>query len=113
MICGCDSYCDKCFPDQDVVLIPVEIKASPRAAAMGLAAAAHARYWTQLNRWWKDTHMPYIEDKLKKYLGGKTPAEAGLSDDDLAKLLAAYESGLDLATVHITAPICACNICRS
>jgi hypothetical protein len=59
------------------------------------------------------THMAYIEDKLKKYLGGKTPAEAGLTEEDLHKLLAAYESGLDLATIHITAPICACNICRS
>ena len=56
----------------------------------------------------------YIEDRIKARLGGKTPAEAGLSDADLQKLIAAFEDGEDPEAIHLSSlPKCFCNICRS
>jgi hypothetical protein len=56
----------------------------------------------------------YIEDWLKKHLDGKTPEEAGLSEDDLKKLLNCYENGMSAAGLHLDSlPVCFCNICRS
>lgn len=56
----------------------------------------------------------YIKEWIEEYLGGKTPAEAGLSDEDLAKLMSCYEGGRDPFEVHLSSlPVCACNICRS
>lgn len=58
--------------------------------------------------------MAYTLDKIKEVLGGKTPEEAGISSEDLKKLVSSIESGLDLSKIHLASYTkCACNICRT
>jgi len=57
---------------------------------------------------------PYISEWIKEKLAGKTPQEAGLTDEDLIKLLNCYETGGAIEEVHLSIPaLCVCNICRS
>jgi len=56
----------------------------------------------------------YISEWLNEYLGGKTPEEAGLSEEDVKRLIACYEGGKDPNAFHLSSyNECACNICRS
>lgn len=56
----------------------------------------------------------YILDWVKDFLGGKTPEEAGLSDEDLKKLIGCYENNVSPLKTHFQSlPVCACNICRT
>lgn len=56
---------------------------------------------------------PYVSDWLEEYLGVPVE-EAGLSHEDLKKLLDCWEFGKRPDSVHLSStPLCACNICRS
>ena len=60
------------------------------------------------------SNKKYILDWVKDFLGGKTPAEAGLSEEDLKTLLNCYENNISPLETHFQSlPACACNICRT